>query len=944
MISDKNPTPYSLFPAPHPADNTIMIQMSFFLRFKPQLQRTRSELIYMLENRTILAVKQAGGQITRDQGLIQAVFDENSFGFWLDMLLFIEIMKQITDDTAEELYGYTLLLGKNSLARPESICRIMAGGPEKGGVFMDQAVAAAMSPYITVEAREKWEPKTAAIDSMAYARLKEIKIIVPAARNNLALGKIAAFSNIWEQHSSILYIGRALRGKRTEIYLQAASLSQGGERKEILPLFVRFGSEGLCALTDSYAQWMRSLPGMIPGEKEKEITGAWEFLFRERLRERPSPYAVRKAREFFGMLLGLYCDIAENAGKPPVVVLENIHLAEKDTAQIVIETLRARQDIRLLGICPVDISEVSLSHSYWKQLFNSMINSNADSEAASPSQYSGIPFDLWELGYVCSLFGMYFPSEFIPQLLEESGKSAAMISRTISLMHTLKIIDTTLDPRPWNERFMEQAEATLGEKKETLKAHVYGRLLAWVEQKKINPCISLLKILEKLGAQDKIDDNMILQSIHNELNAANGAELERALDKGILMIIAAQERERVIRYIIETLLALHSGGVEMIRGAFAGRPPECNAFPLFKARIQINLSLYSLGLRDYEPALEGAKKAAIICQKNGSSCLAMSYRLMALASLSQKRINETVNYLGFALENAVLSGEPQEIGMASYYAASIQLLYGNLSLSKKHAEKARRHFLEAGNPRWADRSRFLEGRLAFESGYYRQASDIFEDMLNNPNGENGVEKQKLIEAWAYRANTNGHACGQTPSYPAPEGMGPDAGLFRLEALYLEGEYAKMEELSEYMSGVPANDIFIHIEQPDWRSGFTQCELLYFSWTDLWERLLGAWRSLAQCRLSPQKAGEAQTTMQRVLKKSQFPEIDTWDPFYYYALYQTLKHSEASQVDIRTAASTAFNRLQNRAGRIDDPDTYQQYLKQPHWSKALSQAAVEFKLV
>jgi hypothetical protein len=322
----------------------------------------------------------------------------------------------------------------------------------------------------------------------------------------------------------------------------------------------------------------------------------------------------------------------------------------------------------------------------------------------------------------------------------------------------------------------------------------------------------------------------------------------------------------------------------------------------------------------------------------------MSYRLMALASLSQKRINETVNYLGFALENAVLSGEPQEIGMSNYYAACVQLLYGNLSLSRKYAERASRHFLEAGSLRWSDRSRFLEGRLAFESGYYRQASDIFEDLLKNPNGENAAEKQKLIKAWAYRANTNGYACGQTPSCEAPADTGYDAGLFQLEALYIKGEYAKMEELSEFLSGIPANDAFIHIEQPDWRSGFSQCELLYFSWTDLWERMLGALRSLAQCRLSPQKAEKAQITMQQALKKSQFPEIDTWDPFYYYALYQTLKHSGASQVDISTAASTAFNRLQNRAGKIDDPETRQQYLKQPYWSKALWQAALEFKLV
>jgi len=909
--------------------------MSFFLRFKFQLQRTRTDLVALLEARTFLAVKQAGGQITRDQGMIQAVFDENSFGFWLDMLLFIELMKQILEESADELYGYALLLGMNTLTRPEAMCRIMAGRRVGGGIFVDQGIASAMRSYIAVEAREEWLPKAVALGCGAYSLLKEIKMIVPTARNSMSLGKTTAPQSSWGRHSSILYSGRALRGKRSEIYLQGASFSQGSEKNDIIPLFVRFGGGGLCAITDSFPQWMRSTPGLMSPKKEKEITGTWEYLFRERLREKPSSYAVGKAGEFFHLLLGLYCDIAVKAEKPPIVVIENIHAAEKDAAHIVIEELRARQDIHILGICPGEIEVGQLSQ--WETLFSRMINAGFEAEGSS---YSGLPPDIWELGYVCSLLGMYFPPEYIPKLLEEAGKSPAMISRTVSLMYTLNVIDTALDPRPWNERFREKAEEALGEKKDELRAHVYGSLLAWVEQKKINPCISLLEILEKLGAKEKIDDKLILQSIHNELSAANGTELVKALEKGIFMTIAGQEREPVIRYIVETLLALHSGDAKKITAAFDAPPPECPDFPLLKAQIEINQSMYRIGLRENDQALEAAKKAAMICQKSGSSCLAMSYRLMALASLSQKRINETINYLGFALENAAISGEPYETGMASYYAASVQLLYGNLSLSKKYAEKAQKHFLDAGNPDWADRARFLEGRLVFEAGFYQGASDIFNDILKNNNNKNNHEKQNLLEAWAYRAITN----SQPHSPEKPEKTERDAGIFRLEGLYFAGEYAKMEELSGQLPEASGEDNFIYTEQPDWRSGFAQCELLYFSWTDLRERLLGAWRSLAKSRLSLKKAGEAQSTMQQLLRKGQFPEIDTCDPFIYYAWYKVLKHSGASQVDIRTAASTAFTRLQNRAGRIDDPETRQQYLKQPHWSKALGQAAVEFKLV
>jgi hypothetical protein len=58
----------------------------------------------------------------------------------------------------------------------------------------------------------------------------------------------------------------------------------------------------------------------------------------------------------------------------------------------------------------------------------------------------------------------------------------------------------------------------------------------------------------------------------------------------------------------------------------------------------------------------------------------------------------------------------------------------------------------------------------------------------------------------------------------------------------------------------------------------------------------------------------------------------------------LKLTDSSQVDISTAVSVAFKRLQSRAARIDDAEIRRQYLTQPLWNKALEQAARELKLV
>jgi tetratricopeptide (TPR) repeat protein len=358
----------------------------------------------------------------------------------------------------------------------------------------------------------------------------------------------------------------------------------------------------------------------------------------------------------------------------------------------------------------------------------------------------------------------------------------------------------------------------------------------------------------------------------------------------------------------------------------------------------LNQSLYYLGIRDNDSAAETVKEATLLCQGNSGPCLSQAYRLFALVSLLKRRIGETIDYLGFALESAAKSDDSQDIGMAAFYAASVQLLYGNLSRSRILADKARRHFLKAGSAEWADRSRFLEGRVAFEIGSYQQAIDCFENIRENPDGDYSREKTSLLEAWAYRARV----CCKSPGAIKPPGNEYDIKLFELEALCLTEDYSRAADLSTmYITPLDGENFFC-IEQPDWRSGFTQCELLYFSLADLGERMLSAYNSLAKSYLSSAdnqaSREEAVRTMQQILRSAPFPEIDPCDAFYHYTWYRVLKQTGAEQVDIGTAVSVAYKQLQSRASRIDDIDIRHHYLTQPYWNKVLGEAAREYKLV
>ena len=132
------------------------------------------------------------------------------------------------------------------------------------------------------------------------------------------------------------------------------------------------------------------------------------------------------------------------------------------------------------------------------------------------------------------------------------------------------------------------------------------------------------------------------------------------------------------------------------------------------------------------------------------------------------------------------------------------------------------------------------------------------------------------------------------------------------------------------------------EQPDWRSGFTQCELLYFSQGEIWDRLKNTYHSLALCRIGA--CDEAVQHMQSILRDEQLSDMDPWDSFYFYAWYRIQEQSGSQQVDMNTAVSMAFKRLQRRASRIDDVKIRRQFLTQPRWNSALSLAAKEFRLI
>ena len=909
-----------------------MTELLFYTRFKSQLRRTQPDLVSQIEKTVIRAITDAGGKITGERQLLIAIFNENSIGFWLDIRLLLENLKKELD-SKENLYGYALVLSQEHLEAPEQLSRVLSGGD--GGIFLDNAAVKGIFPYVHMEEPEQWLEGRNIKHHKAnhFYKLKGFKTFIPAIKKNSnLLGNINRLLT-QEPMRNVLILGPAFSNKRESLRQYCRSVNS-----DFPVLTICFGRGGLNALIDSWSSRIRVLS---EGAAVEKIDGLWEELFKERLRDEVTPFFARKTLAFFSQLLEFYLEAAKTHKRTPILLLENIHLAEKTAEEMLLGIFAGLQNesvnsFFVLGTCEESISIEDLRK--WENIFKRIIKTEAVKQDVI--NLFSLPPELLEIAYALSLFGNYYPVDLLQVLLEEEGKNPSMISRALSFLTTMGVIENTFDARPRLEGFVSKAELILGKSTGRIKSMVARRLLNWVQRRKLNPCFKFLVIIKELDPAIEISEQLIVESIVSDLHSKTYTSLLFADRSGQLQNIVGDEKTESIRYILQTMRFLLFGNEQDIRNAFKTVMPNCDSFPVLKTQALANHSSYYLGLRNKNAAQETIKEGIMLSQNENDYCLPQLYRLFSFVHLSKQQASEAIDYLGFAMSNAEKSGNYYELCVSVYYAAASQFLFGNLSKAIFLARKAVEHSIKAGRPGWVDRSRFLEGRLAFEIGSYNEALDIFEDLRRNPLDRISVEKEQVLAAWHYRTMVY---LGN-PLTPKPVSGGSDTAVFELEAAYLAGNYEKCAELSATIDNTCVEDHFQFTEQPDWRTGFAQCELLYFPYGEIRKRIISTYQSLALCCLSNRGKEEAIHNMQNIIRKDWFSELDPWDVFCYYAWYKIMEYTQASQVDISTAVSGAFKRLQRRSSRIENVETRRLYLNQPRWNRALSQVAKEFKLI
>ncbi len=943
-----------------------MIQIVFFLRFSSQLERAREADLVAVKNPLITAFKAANADILLTDHCIAASFDEKSLGVWLNIIIALETGYNFLKKHCALPSGtYSFVVGKDISAETERVSRTLASLHGESGVWCDQRYRKALSLYCSFEGNDF---AVRAGSTGSYVQIKSIEAI---ARNVRRAASAFPLSNRivqmlkQEPRVNILFTGPNFIGKREGVYRYLAMQSP------VPPLIIRFRRDAnigafadmlnpkIHALLTAYAApggEPRQEPRYEAARKRLELLDAMKkMIFRERLRSEYSPALSTAVARFFKTLLDAYTEAARAKNARPVLVAENTHNADPFGLGIFLEVYKGlKQPLMVYGTClDSAVTGGADEANSWKEVFSKKVSLPSDTISVNVQEMSG---DLWELSYAFNQLLAFFPGCQIPRLFKETGKNPSMLFRVFTLLMRAGVLDFFDDPVPRIPNFTVAAERFLGERKKLVSDFVITCLLDAVEQGKLSACFNLIETLSGLGAE--VSDALLWNALRSDVLNGTTERIDRAIASGRFNGIVGAERADTARYLFQTFNALVHGDESSIHAAFAQKPPSA-ASPLYEIQSFINCACYYVGCARVKEALDTLKQALRIYNDAQNFCPANIFRLLALVKLTSGKLDEAVEYISIALEHAEKHGTADERGVCAYYAATIQYLQGNLSKAERLALEAERSASIAGCYDWADRARFLRGKLRFEFGFYQDAVNLFEKTLENLSETAGVGTarnavmRETLRVWIFRARAFMPASG---SYPLPyrgveisgaaDGANLDALLFHAESAYLGGDYKTALSLCDLIEENVREESFLYTERPDWSSGFAQCELLTIKARKFWGRKASVFRSLSLCaRAKSEEDKKRAVTELSWLSFNEVPSgTDTSDYFYFYGLYCVLRDTGAPIVDINTVVGMAFRRLQKRSLNIDDAEARKAFLNRPYWNGALLRAAKEYKLV
>ena len=918
-----------------------MVYLQLYIRFSGQLRRTRPEQISDIENSFKKAASASGGRTENGRRGLLVFFDEDRIGFWLNIVIFLEKARDILREAAPGLFGYALVLGRDidELSR-EMLCLSLSlqSDGKNTGIWCTGEIRSKLefySDFSPITYNDHGETHNENI----YSEIKKFKIFKP--EQPVQEIRLLTDIHIKGRRRNTLLVGSNITDLRNEINNFCTEYLGNTP-----PLIVRLSAGSRICFADAYTPVMRSFVSpWFDDESLAQMDKTYDLLSLERLRDEWSPYTAEQSRNFFISLIKAYTEMARTHDLYGVLVLDEISRSDENTVKLFREICNYLGDRVSVLAC----SSGELTRG-WKELFPQILEyppGSVESKYYSNSVHGEIsppdnfPQDVWELAYIMSILGTYFPAHFFPKLFEDEKLNQEMYDRTIEVLASLGFFIPEI-PIPGFPSGM--IEKHLEEKKDKVLSAVRKLFLSWLQSGKLRPCFNLLKILSKLG--ERAGDDLVLKSIKSDIINGTWEGIDEAIKRGEFSAVTGGENAAVLEHIFKTSRALVWGDDAEVQKMFDEPHPPLTCYEGCQVQVHINFAAYYIGMGNNEAASEAIRKAMHLNRSLGDNALP-AFRFFSLVNLSRRRMDDALEYINFAMDQAEKYEQPEELFITYYYASSINLVFGNQSKAERLIGSAEKIAVSLGQIEWAMRARFFKGRIFFELGRYMEALEVFESLetdsgVSRPNQITNFNE--TVYAWIYR--TKNFLRLVSPMEPR-ESMNPPSGLdgriFEIEAAYHDGDFSKAASLADnFITSSDATKFnFLFTEQPDWLSGFSQCEYLLKPEKIPGTKLAWVYKLMAQSAMQPstEKKAEILNGMQRFMRDEQIPDTDPFDSFYYHAWYCILQDSMTTgHGDINTVLSMALKKLRQRMDRIDVREIKQTFFTLPFWNRNIYIAA------
>lgn len=358
----------------------------------------------------------------------------------------------------------------------------------------------------------------------------------------------------------------------------------------------------------------------------------------------------------------------------------------------------------------------------------------------------------------------------------------------------------------------------------------------------------------------------------------------------------------------------------------------------------LSIAEYHLSRRDYPRALESCKKSILLGQESGAGERRTDVRgagqlLMARIALSQRRMRDAVQYLGFAREDA--GDDPATLLTARMLEAVRLVLYGNLTRAAEELQQLVAPLLETGFTEWLLFNWFVQARILFELGNYDRARARFLMVARHARGAGKAEPARTAEAWAARSVLQ----LEPENLPARESLSgeeirPESLLFLGEALCRTGDFAHALPVLQEACALESREDHVPRLGICWDNGFASLEDLVIGHNAGESELLRiatAYRGWALAVTG--EMDEAVSIFFGLTRGNGGMGEDPYAGLYNY-LYASILPKERSpdRDDALTVLGKAVKIVQERTNRIEHHRDRTAFLAASVWNRKIMAAA------